>query len=140
MVVSIGTDIVAVARIDAVLQRHPQSFPRRILHDDELIRFKALGNQVAYLAKRFAAKEAISKALRCGIGAVGWRDLKVLNDKAGAPIVTLSGAALERLSMLGGRTVHLSLADEREYVVAFAVIDGVAAGGVVIDNPPGDSL
>lgn len=124
MVVSIGTDIVAVARIGEVLRRHPESFPRRILHDDELARFNALGNPVAYLAKRFAAKEAISKALRCGIGVVGWRDLKVLNDEAGAPVATLSGAARERLQLLGGRTVHISLADERDYVVAFAVIDG----------------
>lgn len=126
MVVSIGTDIVAVARIDAVLQRHPVAFPRRILHEDELARFHSLNQSVAYLARRFAAKEAISKALRSGIGTVGWRDLRVLSDAAGAPVVTLYGRALERLESLGGRRVHVSLSDERAYAVAFAVIDGGA--------------
>lgn len=129
MVVSIGTDIVAVARIEAVLQRHPDAFPRRILHEDELARFHTLNRSVAYLARRFAAKEAISKALRSGIGTVGWRDLRVLNDPAGAPVVTLYGHALERLKGLGGRRIHISLSDERDYVVAFAVIDGDAEVG-----------
>lgn len=124
MVVSIGTDIVAVARIEAVLQRHPEAFPRRILHEDELTRFLALGRSVPYLARRFAAKEAISKALRCGIGTVGWRDLRISNDPAGAPVATLLGNALARLEELGGRHIHVTLSDEREYVVAFAVIDG----------------
>lgn len=124
MVISVGTDIVAVARIGEVLKRHPEAFPRRILHDDEWQRYSERGNGIAYLAKRFAAKEAIAKALRCGIGLVSWKELKVLNDAAGAPVVTLYGAAADRLRVLGGSTVHISLADERDYVVAFAVIDG----------------
>lgn len=124
MVVSIGTDIVEIARIKAVLERHPEAFPRRILHDDELERFQVLNRSAAYLAKRFAAKEAISKALRCGIGVVGWHDLRVSNDDSGAPVATLFGNALVRLRQLGGVQVHISLADERDYVVAFAVVDG----------------
>jgi len=124
VVVSIGTDIVALARVEEVLRRHPDAFPRRILNEAELACYWERGTKVAYLAKRFAAKEAISKALGTGIGAISWRDLCVLNDEAGAPVVTLFGAAPGRLARLGGVQIHVSIADERDYVVAFAVIDG----------------
>ena len=75
------------------------------------------------LAKRFAAKEAVAKALGTGIGrGVSWQDIRVDHDENGAPLVELSGGALEVASRRGGDTVALSISDEAEYVVAFAVL------------------
>jgi holo-[acyl-carrier protein] synthase len=75
------------------------------------------------LAKRFAAKEAIAKALGTGIGrGVSWQDITIGHDDSGAPQVHLSGGALNVAKQRGGKRVELSLADEAEYVVAFAIL------------------
>ena len=79
---------------------------------------------VNYLAKRFAAKEAISKALGTGIAkGIGFQQMSITSDDAGKPIVTLSGQALIRAQILGGDQMQLSLSDEGDMILAFAILN-----------------
>ncbi len=121
--IGIGTDIVKVSRIEEVVQRQGERFVRRILTPAEMEEYAASKQANRLLARRFAAKEAIVKALGTGIGnGVGWQHICVEHDELGRPLVVLSGGAAERAESLGATGVMLSLADEDEYVVAFAVL------------------
>lgn len=122
MILGIGTDLVLVARIEAVLGRQGDRFARRILTDAELDRFHRHAQPARYLAKRFAAKEAILKALGTGLAkGISWHDLQIDNDAEGAPHVTVSGAAHLRMQASGGGRMLLSLSDESEQALAFAI-------------------
>jgi holo-[acyl-carrier protein] synthase len=122
-VIAIGTDILEIKRIDDVLGRLGDRFVRRILTEQEQAEYRDSGQPARLLAKRFAAKEAIAKALGTGIGrGVSWHDMQVEHNDSGAPLVRLSGGALEVVQRRGGSRVELSLADEQHYVVAFAVL------------------
>jgi holo-[acyl-carrier protein] synthase len=121
--IAVGTDILRVERIDEVVQRLGDRFVRRILTPVEREEYLASKQSNRLLAKRFAAKEAIAKALGTGIGrGVSWQDLQIEHTSAGAPLVRLSGGAAAVAAERGGSRIELSLADETEYVVAFAVL------------------
>jgi len=122
MIRGIGTDMVLVSRIEAVLGRQGDRFARRILTEPEWQRYLAHGQPARFLAKRFAAKEAILKALGTGLGqGMSWHCIQIDRTPLGAPTVVLSGAALGRLQAGGGGEMLLSLSDEREQALAFAV-------------------
>ncbi|MEQ8800470.1 holo-ACP synthase [Haliea sp.] len=121
--IALGTDILEVVRVEAVVARLGDKFVRRILTLAEQGEYAASQQPVRLLAKRFAAKEAIAKALGTGIGrGVSWQDIEVRHDVHGAPLVHLSGGAAEVLKRRGGTAMLLSLADEQAYVVAFAAL------------------
>ena len=122
MIIGIGTDIVQIDRIKGALERRGRSFAERILCADELQIFDRKNSPVSYLAKRFAAKEAASKALGTGIGVVSWHDMEVTNDLNGRPLLTLTGSAAQRMVDLGVTQVHLSLSDEKDVALAFVVL------------------
>lgn len=123
--IAIGTDILRIARVEAVLERLGDRFVRRILSPQEQAEYRASAMPHRLLAKRFAAKEAIAKSLGTGIGrGVSWQDITIAHDDNGAPQVVLSGGALAVAIQRGGNRVELSLADEAEYVVAFAILTG----------------
>ncbi len=122
MIVGIGTDIIAVARIASGIEKYGERFARRILSPDELETFSQHGNQANYLAKRFAAKEAVVKALGCGFrDGISMRQVAVSNDPLGKPQVTLHSKAAERAESMGVTEILLSLSDEREYAIAYAM-------------------
>ena len=122
MVIAIGTDIVEIARIAEVLERQGERFIDRILTVSE----KTLYNQsksVSFVAKRFAAKEAVAKALGTGIGrGVSFQYIVISNNAKGAPLVELSNVAADVMRELGGARMLLSLSDERHYALAYAVL------------------
>ena len=121
--IGVGTDILRIARVDDVVARLGDRFVRRILTPTEREEFRASGQPNRLLAKRFAAKEAIAKALGTGIGrGVSWQDIQIEHNGDGAPLVRLSGGALATAQRRGAGRVELSLADESDYVVAFAVL------------------
>lgn len=123
MVKGIGTDIVEVERITKVAERQGDKFIQRILTAAEQKEFVRLNHSMAFLAKRFAAKEAVAKALGTGIGhGVSFQDINVINNDKGAPSVVLFGGAAEELNRLGATDVLLSLADETHYAVAYAIV------------------
>ena len=95
MVIGIGTDIVEIARIADVLDRQGDAFVQRILTHSEQKQYQASKQKAAFLAKRFAAKEAVAKALGTGIGSgVSFQDMTISNDEKGAPSVSLSAGPL----------------------------------------------
>ena len=121
--ISIGTDILRIARVEEVVERLGDRFVARILTPWEQEEYRVSQMPHRLLAKRFAAKEAIAKALGTGIGrGVSWQDITIVHDDKGAPQVHLSGGALSVATKRGGKRVELSLADEAEYVVAFAIL------------------
>lgn len=122
MIVGIGTDLIQIDRIRGVLRRQGERFARRILTPQEFLVFSDHYAPAAFLAKRFAAKEALSKALQSGIGRISWQDVQVSNSPAGAPVIQLFGKAQALLVAQGGRNILLSLSDERDYALAFVVI------------------
>lgn len=125
MIRGIGTDIVEIKRVEEILSRLGERFAARILTESELIHYQHHHQPVAFLAKRFAAKEAVAKALGTGIAkGIGFQQIEVTRSEHGAPEIKLTGAAAERQQALQGKVVHLSLADEKDYAVAFAVLEG----------------
>jgi holo-[acyl-carrier protein] synthase len=119
----VGTDILAIERIRERWPRSGERLAARVLTAQECERCLGCREPWRFFAKRFAAKEAIAKAMGCGIGAaLGWQDMRIDNDPGGAPRVWLSPRGEARLHRLGASRVLLSIADEREYAVAFAAL------------------
>ena len=123
MTIAIGTDIVEIKRIADALERQGDKFVQRILTASEIEEYQARGNSVAFLAKRFAAKEAVAKALGTGIGrGISFQQLVTSNNLEGAPEVELQDTAAQRLTEIGGTKVLLSLSDEKNYALAYVTI------------------
>jgi len=124
-VIGIGTDIVKVPRIKRLLKKRGDSFAKRILHQNEYDIFKNHNIAANYLAKRFAAKEALSKALGTGIAkGINFEDIEVINDDDGKPHLTLHGEALKIAKQLGVKNTFISLSDEKKYAIAYVIIEG----------------
>lgn len=123
-IVGLGTDIADIERIEKSLQRSGQAFAERILHPSELAIFHTLKQQGRYLAKRFAAKEAASKALGTGIACgVSFQHFEIMNDHLGKPILVLHGQAQEIAHKKGALNVHLSISDEKRYAMATVILE-----------------
>lgn len=116
-----GIDLVDLQRFQQTLQRQGERFLQRIFTPRELALFS---DHPESLAARFAAKEAVAKALGCGIGAVGWRDIEVLRDERNAPVLTLYAAAQQRAEELGLQTWSISLSHTHRQAIALAVALG----------------
>ena len=114
----IGIDLVDIERIVAVLGKHPDRFRRRVLTDAEQ---RYCGRRVERIAGRWAAKEAVSKVLGLGVRGVGWREIEVLPNRAGAPQVTLHARAAARALTLGLEEVTVSISHEHKMAVAVAI-------------------
>lgn len=124
MIFGIGTDIVNIERIQQGLSRYGERFARRILADAEMREFAVSGRQANFLAKRFAAKEAVSKALGTGFrDGLALRHISVGHDDKGRPEIVCEGRALELMSELGITQCHVSLSDEIKYAIAFVTLE-----------------
>jgi len=124
MVLGIGIDIIEIARIQRLLQRN-DAFAARVLAPEEQRSFHSDKRYAEYVAGRFAAKEAASKAFGTGIGQqVGLHDLVIHNDERGAPVLTLRGAAAELAAQRGVQRVHLSISHSDSYAVAQVLLEG----------------
>lgn len=113
-----GVDLLLLERFESVLERHPERFPRRILTDRER---DYCGDRLAEMAVRFAGKEAVMKCLGTGVRGVKWREIEILANARGKPVVILHGGARERAHELGLERIEISLTHERNLVCAFAV-------------------
>ncbi len=123
LVKGVGTDLVEVARIKRSLEERGNAMAQRILNDAEFADFESSNQQVDFLAKRFAVKEAVSKALGTGFSAgVTWKDIELDHHESGQPFAVLHGKAKDRLNELGAEGVYVSLSDEAGLVSAFAVL------------------
>jgi holo-[acyl-carrier protein] synthase len=130
MILGIGTDILHVERIEAIYNKFPKLLPQKILSPQELFiyaGFDSSRQQIKYLAKRFAAKEAVVKALGSGLSSIGMKNIAILNNDLGKPyVVTSPEIDFKKYFPISSFTesvnINISLADEQKYVLAFVVI------------------
>lgn len=123
--IGLGIDVVEIDRISAALERHEEAFERKIFTSSEIEYCRRQKRPATHFAARFAAKEAIAKALGTGIGEqAAWTDLEIQRRESGEPHVVLSGAAKRKASELGVREIKISLTHAREYAAANAVLMG----------------
>lgn len=122
MVLGIGTDIVEVARIEKLYQKFPDSFAQRLLCGGELQELSAAAFPARFLAKRWALKESVSKALGTGIAkGVRFVDMEICHHDSGAPFLKLSGEAQIVAERLGIQNWQISVSDEQHYCVAYVL-------------------
>ena len=125
MILGTGIDIVEVARIRRSLEKFGERFLLRILRPDEIAYCLAHKSPDSYVAARFAAKEAISKAFGTGIGAeIGWRDIEIGRKETGKPFVILHGDGQKLLRQRSASKIHLSLSHTTQYAAAVAIMEG----------------
>ena len=124
MIYGIGTDIVNIDRIQKIILKNKEGFIKRVLTDHEQALFANKADSAAFCAKRFAAKEAFSKALGTGIGrVVSFQDLTVRNNDNGKPHFIPSEKLRLYLLEKGVKQAHLSISDENQYALAFVVLE-----------------
>ncbi len=124
MIYGVGTDLIEIRRIERALERFGERFARRILCEPEFARFRRHRQPAAYLAKRFAAKEAFTKALGTGIHApANWHGVWVANLRSGKPVLEFSPALRALLEARRIRSAHLSLTDERQVAGATVILE-----------------
>ncbi len=131
MILGIGNDMLDIRRIERTLARFGDRFIRRVFTETEQLKSERRAARVASYAKRFAAKEACSKALGTGFrNGVFWRDMGVVNEMSGRPTMVLTGGAgrhLARLTPPGHRAViHVTLTDDYPYAQAVVIISAIA--------------
>lgn len=124
MIYGVGTDLIEIPRIERALSRFGLRFAHRVLCEPELRRFRAHAKPAAYLAKRFAAKEAFTKALGTGIRApANWHGVWVINLRSGKPQLEFSPPLAALLEMRGICRTHLTLTDERGLAGATVILE-----------------
>ncbi len=116
-----GVDLIEIARIEEVVARHGKHYLERVFTPAER---EYCGKRAESLAGRFAAKEAVSKALGTGIGDVAWQEIEILGDEQNAPTLTLHGAAEKKAKELGLITWSVSISHSQSHSVAFVVAIG----------------
>jgi holo-[acyl-carrier protein] synthase len=120
----IGTDLVNVKRIEDALFRYGDRFLHRILSEREVAEYAQSSQPARFLAKRFAAKEAFSKAWGTGIGeAVGWHDVSIAHDARGKPLIAPSAALSQKFVQENILAAHISLSDENDHALAFVILE-----------------
>jgi holo-[acyl-carrier protein] synthase len=125
MILGIGIDIIEVARIQASHEKFGERFANRILLPDEVAYCLSHKHPAPFLAARFAAKEAISKAFGTGIGAqLGWRDMEIRRKDSGEPFVVLHGPGKELFTSRKAKQLLISISHTENYAAVTAVLEG----------------
>ncbi len=149
MILGIGTDLANIERIQRALDRFGDRFRNRVFTEHEQKRAERMQNPAAVYAKRWAAKEACSKALGTGLRmGIAWRDMSVTNLETGQPVMHVTGWAQERLNEMTPKgyhaVIHVTLTDDHPWAQAFVVIealpDGISAQLPAMPTPPNRSL
>jgi holo-[acyl-carrier protein] synthase len=115
---AVGIDVIEISRVKKVLERHPERFLERVYTREEVAFCRG---RIAELAARFAAKEAVMKALGTGARGLAWREIEVLPNRRGKPLIYLHGAAKRRGEEIGLRGVDVSLTHSHELAIAAVV-------------------
>lgn len=125
MIIGQGVDIVEIKRIKNAIERGGAQFVKRVFTEDEAKQAESRNAAMySYYAGRWAAKEALSKALGCGIGEhCSFTDIEVLSDDYGVPRMALNNNAKMQCDKLGGAYIHVSISHEAEYAVAFVTVE-----------------
>jgi holo-[acyl-carrier protein] synthase len=121
MILRTGVDLIEISRIKEAIARHGDRYLKRIYTPAEL---EQCGRRAESLAGRFAAKEAVGKALGCGIGDVGWKEIEILGDEQNAPVLTLHGGAEKMAKEIGLSNWSVSISHSMSHVIALVVATG----------------
>jgi holo-[acyl-carrier protein] synthase len=126
MILGIGIDIIEVARVESSYEKFGERFLNRILLPDEIAYCLSHKSPGPFIAARFAAKEAISKAFGTGIGSrLSWKDMEIARRESGEPYVILHGPGEELLKARGGRIVLISLSHTQQHANAVAILESL---------------
>ncbi len=133
MILGVGTDLCNIQRIERTLARFGDRFRHRVFTETELRKAASRHGEAATLAKRWAAKEACSKALGTGLRmGIAWRDMAVSNLRSGQPVMAVTGWAAERLASMTPpgheAVIHVTLTDDHPWAQAFVVIEARPIG------------
>jgi len=121
MIAGVGTDLVSIKRIKSLYLKYPDKFLERFLFEEERIRFLVRGASTTNLAGLFAAKEAVLKALGCGIGPVSLKEVEIISLKGNRPSVKLHGKALHIAKEMNIKDIKISISHEQPFAAAIAV-------------------
>lgn len=125
MILGVGIDIIEVARIAASLEKFGHRFGQRILLPDEIAYCLAHQSPAPFVAARFAAKEAISKAFGTGIGAqLGWQDVEISHKESGEPFVIFHGKGKKLFEARRAKNIFVSISHTQQYAAVVAVLEG----------------
>jgi len=125
MILGTGIDIIEVARIAASFEKFGERFVNRILVPGEIAYCLSHRGPAPFLAVRFSAKEAVSKAFGTGIGAqLGWQDIEIRRKESGEPFVVLHGRGQELFESRNAKKLHVSLTHTQHYAAATAILEG----------------
>jgi len=125
MILGTGIDIIEVARVKMSYERFGERFLKRLLHPDEIAYCLSHKNPAPFLAARFAAKEAISKAFGTGIGAaLGWQDMEIRRKESGEPFVILHDKGKKLFASRSAKQLLISLSHTQNYAAATAILEG----------------
>ncbi len=144
MILGIGTDLANIDRIAGVLERHGDRFRNRVFTETEQAKAERRADTAGTYAKRWAAKEACSKALGTGLRmGIAWKDMAVTNLPTGQPVMHLTGWAAERLAAMTPpghvATVHVTLTDDAPWAQAFVLIEALPEAAAA-QRPAPDNL
>ena len=124
MIVGIGTDIIEISRILSLLKKHDESFAKRILSEQELAIYQRQTIKEKFIAKKWAAKEAVSKALGTGFTqGVSFTDMTIEHTEEGKPLIVLTGKTKQVADKLGITKWSISISDEKHYALAFVIAE-----------------
>jgi len=124
MIVGIGTDIIETSRILSLLKKHDESFAKRILSEQELAIYQQQTIKEKFIAKKWAAKEAVSKALGTGFTqGVSFTDMTIEHTQEGKPLIVLTGKTKQVADKLGITKWSISISDEKHYALAFVIAE-----------------
>lgn len=124
LVKGVGIDLIRIKRIAGVYRRRPKRFLKKIFTPQEIEIIMKKGNPLPSIAARFAAKEAVAKALGCGIGVIRWCEMEILPGKRGKPQVFLKGSAARWAENSGIKGVEVSMSHDGSYAIAKAIAYG----------------
>jgi holo-[acyl-carrier protein] synthase len=126
MIYGIGTDIVETRRIKEIIDKHDNSFLEKVFTDFEIKEGMEKKKYVTYFAGRWAAKEALAKALGTGIGAeCNWLDIEIRNKEGGRPVFLLKGTVRDSMNIKDIGSTHISISHEHEYATAVVVLEKI---------------
>lgn len=141
MIVGIGSDLADIRRIGRTIERFGDRFIQRVFTEVEQAKSERRRERIASYAKRWAAKEACSKALGTGLRmGVAWREMGVVNLSSGQPTMSITGGAAERLARLTppgmSPRIHVTITDDHPWAQAFVVIEAVSEDTAAIQTLP----
>lgn len=124
MIIGTGVDIIEVARIDRLLEKHSPRFEEKIFTPDEILYCKSKAKPGIHFAARFAAKEAVMKCLGTGMDkGIAFNEIEVTHEPSGQPTIKLHGKGKEQSARLNIKTIHISLSHENKYAIAQAIAE-----------------